>query len=907
MTSILKEHAISNIWCEPSQDRHYVIKPERITRLGGVFRYTTLLGERLDLPELNNSGMRNFFHVYQIGKLNDNMFNLDLSDNVWYNVKDLCEYQQIQIDTYLSNGAVLSRSDIYLLNVSDNNFIVAIRFNRNMDIGKSSQISKITGAVEEMPNTLDTHLPTLRFYKSAWFSSSDYRRRTPDLNYPIRSLINTFVNQSSYNSFNSAVSSLNTHYGNFGMGTYYLDGFVQSIPKNYSVSLVGKTNTYIWDCSIKNRSFIPLTEAPTFSSILDIYTRKYLVMLPNTDDVIDFMDDVEFHLVTLEKDGSYKGVYIDRLNANSIRMVSHNSYAIYTEIINNLMKDNPWLNDLSKIHFMVTVRHGGLKRGLVSQATKLEELYRLSRSEILQAMTGVNSVIPEWRAEFLENSNYSKVMSLPLEKINEDMVEDAYGYNATAKVGADPLHDVIKNGDQFIVRTIKSLNIIRPWDGLVKRHGFLYDVNGLYIDNYESISGSSEDIIQNDVAGKVLKYAEVYNGELHTEDTVIYNSDVSSHELDYYGYRCYACPITDDGVTEIWQDVTDSNYYSYINDGLNPPSIKWNASRLSELKLFPAVKIASGTLLYKHEFINNQYPGYISFPIQTLSTLSGSKIMRNISIPFGQVDVIMNGYSLVENIDYYLDWPNVTITRKPSDSVKIDIIIKMRGFCNPITMKPFSIRDKGFVQRGVLSVDGEYDLRIDRNVRIVVNGRIYRKDEVTFSEDKHIVNRPIVEGRAWGLSDHFISIEHFTNKKTMDSMMKSYELDSRVKAYLTPRVTTHVPEDPYIYSEPWALTSPFISAIIHGFINYNFLNDVDLMNVVIDAERLDNWLRPYKDLLKYDPSLDDTIDTGYIRIYPHIYPYMIEVTAGQYRFLEYVIRHYLKNRVDLTPSLKIKD
>lgn len=907
MTSILKEHALSNIWCEPSQDRHYVIKPERITQPGGVFRYTTLMGERLDLPLLNNSGMRNFFHVYQIGKLNDNMFNLDLSDNVWYNVKDLCEYQQIQIDTYLSNGAVLSRSDVYLLNVANNNFIVAIRFNRTFDIGKSKQTSKITGAIEDTPVTLDTHFPTLRFYKSAWFNSTDYRKTTPDLNYPIRSVISVIANQSSYNNFNSSISSLNKHYGTFGMGTYYLDGYVQSMPKNYSVSLVGKTFTYIWDSSIKSRNFIPVTEAPTFSSILDKYTRKYLVMLNEKSDVIDFMDDVEFHLVALERDGSYRGVYIDRLNENSIRMVTHNSYAIYTEIINNLLIDNEWLSDLSKLHFMVTVRHGGLKRGLISQATKLEELYRLERSEILQAMTGVNSVIPEWRAEYLENSNYNKVMSLPAEKINEDMVENAYGYNAAAMVGADPLHDVIKSGDSFIVRTIRSLNIPTPWDNLIKRHGFLYDINGKYIDNYESVSSSYEDIIQNDVMGSELKYAEVYNGEILTEDNVIYNSDVSSYGLTHYGYRCYVCPIANNNITEVWQDVTDSDYYTFINDGINAPSVKWNFNKLSELKLYPAVKIANGTLLYKHEFVNNEYPGYISFPIQVLSNFNGVSEKRNLSIPFGQVDVILNGDSLVENIDYYMNWPVITITRKPNDAVKIDVIVKMRGFCNPVTMKPFGIRDNGFVQRGALSVDSEYDLRADRNIRVIVNGRIYRKDEVTFAEDKEIINKPVVEGMAWGISDQFISIEHFTNKTTLDFMMKSYELDDRVKSYLTPRIKTYVPEDPYIYSEPWGLTSPFLSAILHGFTKYSFLNNIDLLNVTISAEKMDNWLRPYKDLLNYDPCLDDNLDTGYIRIYPHIYPHAIEVTAGQYRFLEYVIRHFLRNRVDLTPSIKIKD
>ena len=104
--SILKQHAIDNIWCEPRQDRHYVLEPDRITPNGGAFRYMSLLNERLELPVFNNSVTRNFFHVYQIGKLNDAMFNLDLADNTWYNVNELCEFQGVKVDTFLPNDAL---------------------------------------------------------------------------------------------------------------------------------------------------------------------------------------------------------------------------------------------------------------------------------------------------------------------------------------------------------------------------------------------------------------------------------------------------------------------------------------------------------------------------------------------------------------------------------------------------------------------------------------------------------------------------------------------------------------------------------------------------------------------------------------------------------------------------------
>lgn len=896
--SILKQHAVENIWCEPRQDRHYVIEPERLTKAGGAFRYTTLLLERLDLPNVNNNVTRNFFHVYQIGKLNDAMFNLDLADDTWYNVNDLCEYQGIKIDVFLPNGAFILRNDVYLRNNHDNNFVVAIRINSRVSYGKEKVLDRATGKLTEINISLDNHKPILRFHKSAWYNSAEFRGLAANINYPIRSRITRVLNQAGYTAFRETVNAISAEAAKYGMATWYQDGFVISAPTAYNLAMNNTYLTYIWDSAVKTRSLIPIVDCPTFVSKLDQYTRKYLAILPDKYDTINYHDDLDFHLVRRETNGSYKGIYINRLTNDSIRMVTHNAYAVKADIISSLMASHPSLfSDLSKVFILITVRRGGRNKGLVTQATRIEDLYKLDRSQIIQAMTGVNSLIPEWRAENLEASNYSLVMGSYLEKITDEMVELAYGYNSSTKVGANPLHVVEYSGAQASVNVVPALNIPQPWDHLTKRHYFLYDENGLMINQGNSVDYSD---VQMFPAGiRKYKYAEIYTGEIRENtDDIIFNADYKHAELAYYGYRCYISPLVNGQPTNKWEDVTGQQYYT-VGGTEEVPEIKWNYTLLNTLKFAPAIKVARGTWVYDHVFANSVYPGYISFNVSQV--IDGE--VKDIVIAPGQVEVFMNQESLVQDIDYYMNWPTITIIRRPKTTTDIKIKVRMRGFCNPKTMKPFDVRDQGFINGGLLSVDDEYDVQADRNIRIVVDGQLKSRNDVSFSEDTSRLKLS-TDGRAWAVTDQQVTVEHFTGQKTVDFLMKSRDLDQRVKDYLTPRLKLEKPTNPFIQIEPWALVSPFTSAIIHAFVNFNFLSDKDLTKTFVMSE-VKEWIKPYESLLAHDPCLDENLDPWYIKIYPHIYSNLVSVTDGQYRFLEFIIRNYLKNRIDLTPSVII--
>ena len=69
-----------------------------------------------------------------------------------------------------------------------------------------------------------------------------------------------------------------------------------------------------------------------------------------------------------------------------------------------------------------------------------------------------------------------------------------------------------------------------------------------------------------------------------------------------------------------------------------------------------------------------------------------------------------------------------------------------------------------------------------------------------------------------------------------------------------------------------------------------------------------NWitsLLPIWSLIEYEPILNGA-DVYYVNILPHQYSTVMEVTERQYVFLEHIIHIYLRDSIDLTPSVSIK-
>jgi hypothetical protein len=265
----------------------------------------------------------------------------------------------------------------------------------------------------------------------------------------------------------------------------------------------------------------------------------------------------------------------------------------------------------------------------------------------------------------------------------------------------------------------------------------------------------------------------------------------------------------------------------------------------------------------------------------------------------GQVVVYLNGKPLVNGIDCIVRWPQVCVIKVPDVADVEDLVIQVRtmGWCDPLTMQPY-LPEVGFVKDGVLSVNGRYDLRYNEN-QLVVIGDIYRPTAgMQFQETDGGV--PATDGLPYAIYPYILPVEKATGTNTIDLIQIEADFKDRISDYITVKKPQLPPVNPVIIGQRWKVFSPVVSALIHS-LNNGYLNGGELDGLYSNLS-VDVWMQPFIDLLPFDLAFIG-YDTDYIDVLAHQYPTAMELTNSQYRFVEYVIKHYLFDRVDLTPSV----
>ena len=140
-------------------------------------------------------------------------------------------------------------------------------------------------------------------------------------------------------------------------------------------------------------------------------------------------------------------------------------------------------------------------------------------------------------------------------------------------------------------------------------------------------------------------------------------------------YRMYITEFDKDGeITNNWRDVTDSNLYTIVNGVLT-----WN---VDHSKFLTAVR--SDFFFLSQTFKSTFSNGNLIFRLVCKQEYKNNIVLENMRIPFGELDVFLNGKSLIKDINYLMDFPLFTITDKKHviGDPKIDeqeITIRFKG------------------------------------------------------------------------------------------------------------------------------------------------------------------------------------------------------------------------------------
>jgi hypothetical protein len=897
MADYLRNHALVNLWCEPIQDYQYTFSPARITAGSGVLRYARVLGEAIPLPDFDTPGVPALFHVYQIGQLPPEIFKFELDYETWVDFATLSISTEMVAEGVVQNGCKLAPSDIYIRRNRDKNLIVAVKMRAGYNLGTESYYDESIGGVNTRPVSLNNVALTIRFYSNARVDTLEWERLSPLPTSAIAILSRYIGSEADFVDFTYEKSVIITRYNGQGAGVFYTDGYVCSDPIGWSTVWQGKTLTMVYDATIKRIVRTPLSSLLVFTSILDHTVQKRAVVLPPPYTMIDFHDDADLFLVKPGTGSEFKGVYFPRKTVSSVRQLTHTAYSVHDTQIQTLIDAH---SDLltGDVEIMVVVREGGMVRGLYPQASRVDELYKLSLSQIKEAMSLTNTQVPEWQAAQLEASDYNRLMRSSVANITRGLTEGAYGYNAAVKAVADPLCQTYMDGPRVFINIPNILNIPDKATGMGVRSFYYYQEGKLV--GYSQDSGLVDEV-QLPALYSDADLVECFNAVISgTDDGVVFDSDVSSKELAQYGFRCYACPIVGGVPSEIWEDVTDTAFYTYAPEGDAGngylPKIDWNNYLLSFANMYPAVKILKTHYVHTATANTLSTDGVIDIVLEGDTVWMGGPVTRPLSIPAGAVDVYLDGFLLIPNVDYYLRWPRVVIYRRSAglgdDS---DIVIRAYGPANPQTCQPYEPRDVGYIKQGIASVNARYDIRNDRAFRVSVAGEIKDRDVVRFSEAPGGLLQ--TDGRPYMVSDYLIPVENFTDKTLVPYREDSLDLDTRVMTYLNTWLPEVPPLHPHIVTERWEAFSPFCSAIIHAVLSGAI--SATLFDTPYTDGDIEGWVTPYKDLLDFDPCVQG-FDFAYQVVYPHPYSDVVTLTSKQYAFVEAVIRLYLNQQTDLS-------
>lgn len=859
MFSFLRDHASKNVWCSPEQDNQVILAAQRITRPGGELISFPIMTRRIELPTKDRR-----YHIFQVGQAHPSVLGLlprfpTWTKASWKKFSETVEKLPLFCDLYTDNGVHLALHRAYYMYTDDRALIFAIDLT-----GKS-------------PIDYQRDQIYLRLYTNAFFESNQG---------------NSLVNKTKTNGLTVQRSSdiltiqmqILQHRTRAGQVFCFVNGhLVDEI--NFFTAKTGDVVEYIYDASIKRVVDLKVESLKTFTSTLDS-CYKYLLHYPKTgEDMIDYLDDIDVYVLRKEN-LKYKGQYLHRNKETALRMVTHRDYSVPVDTfehiarsLSELTSDQPL--DLRDFYIRLYIRNSGLKRPLVYDHQRIFELYKLNDSDVLQAMVGVDAVIPEWTAAQLEQSAYTELMRTPYTSIDIDLIERAYGYNAITKViGETPTKTRLFNGVQ-----IAELPV-----GLYEKSTiYEYDASGSLIGYHHHLLGTVYTTRNADT-----RIIEGVVGLGDDSPSVTYGQDQLSLPT-IYSYRVYMCYLVDGLPNNHWKDITGTSLYQVVDN-----TLVWNNLESDQYLM---VRTDEKFLTYTLEL--NAVAGTYYFDL-TEKIEGQNKVM---TVPMGDLDLWLNGKALIQGLDYVVKFPRVMIfnkayLRQPAGSSSQTVVVRFTGFCDQ-DLKIRKPEDYGFIEHGVLSNDSEFDIRDDKVLRITVRGQTKHRSDLLFSEDHtgvSIVNA--LNGAPYQIKDVIVPLRTWTQNETYHLRSLSEDLDHRIEDYMTLKYPQPERNAVSAISNRHMLYSPFFSHIVSDLASGQ-INKARLEQVLEETDILE-ICAPYEYLLETDPLNENlTLDQRYVVIHPTQLTAAVGLDLYSYKFMQRVVMLYGKGLIQLSPYLNV--
>jgi hypothetical protein len=653
-------------------------------------------------------------------------------------------------------------------------------------------------------------------------------------------------------------------------------------------AVVGDYVEYVYDGSVKSIVTFNINSLRDFVSTLD-GIRKYLLHYAasaGTVGVVDYQDDIDLYLVlpSTINAARYKGVYVHKNSEKTLRMVTHRDYAVAVQFLDSYVQQVSALGgNIDALKIIMQIRETGENHTLGFEHHRIKELYKMADSDIVSALMGIDSTVDVWKAESLEASSYTAIMRANLGDISPELVTDAYGYNAISKILGDTPSAVV-------------LGLEAPIGLQLGYTAYEYDSSGLLL-GYKTGTGAASYTPDNASCTTV----EFFFGQASNQLDAYWGGEETIIDPNY-NYRFYTCDQSFGVINYNWTDVTNTSQFAIDNATKKVTwlvdSSKYTLVRSNKKHLVLEKNITSTDGLYRFS---------ISEYLQSLQDY------RNMNLPLGKLDIFMNGRTLTEGLDYYVEFPNVTIWNKeylddPLNKAQ-KFLIRFTGFCDS-SLKREVAQDVGFVKYGVLSFDNHFEVRDDKVNRICVDGKLYRIDQLSFAENSFVAHvTDALNGKPYIIDDVVVPMNEYVTEDnifdpTYDLRSKSQAVDKAVSDYLTLKLPQPVPTSPSSIVSRYQIVSPFFCKIIYDLKNGGLWYDA--MSDAYNDNDVKTWLEPYMYLLTHDPVTDECAPSNdFVVIHPHNLTTYVEIGVYQYKLLKAAVRLFGNNRIDLSSYVSV--
>lgn len=842
ISGFIQDYVAKNIWCAPFQDNQVILELTRMSFPSGTKGNTDIWWDDITLPDSTSN-----WTVYNIGQNAAWRTNFPEKKMKWFPLAYWGDQYKVNFDLYFDSGIVIPTYQAYVLLTPDLDYIIALRM------------------VDEQYNLLTNRL-YLRGYRNGFWTSDRSDQYPFTIEYGGGRVMTV-------NTLKEYIADIKLLSQAPGIVNIYHNGKWVSELHPAKVS-IGDYVYYVHDGSVARVVDFKVSELREFMSDLDKLT-KYLLhpAKESGDPTIRYRDDVGIHLYKKNPDGSLEGRYYHRNLEYSLRMLTHADYSIPVETVLGYIKTDLWTTR-DNLYIRLHIRDSGYKRPLVDEHRHLGELYRLTDVEICRALLGIDATLPEWYAPNLESSYYTAVMRKWWPPFNYEKTLKMLGYDAISKLMSDSPKDVIAAGGGKVIQL--------DWAQRTDSTLFEYDESGMFLGHgYHSLGDEYT------VANQNTAFAEIYLGKGGRElDWIEGNNDVTLEKNRMY--RFYFCPKEKDVPTKVYQVAVPNVNYQIV-DGV----VKW-IHRPTGFE---------GLVWSDKNFLINEVEWKSQSGVYVLTITHSKQLGVPLPIPTEKLFLLINGKSAVENIDYAVQWPKIAIYSKDLlnfNSPNKFVIVGM-GMSPDLTRK--LPKDTGFVYKGIVSANKRYDLRDEKVMRFVVDGKVKRRKDVYFAEDYPSDTHPLSpNGAIYESSNVYVPIRDIDFQQLDELRNERDDFTERLEDFLTIRNPQPDLGGPSPIKDRHEVYSLMLTQMLYD-IEQGTLSPPLKPDDFTEVQRK---VKPYLYLLPYEPSTVG-INDNYVMIVPHPFEKMFDVDDLTYRFFESVSKHYLKGMVKINTHFRIKE